>query len=83
VTLSEITKTHGSAIAAQRREQHPELPAAAGHERCEPPPLETNGPAGEAITELLPLGRGRRAPIGAEHEAADAGQIEILRAGQL
>ena len=44
----------------------------------EPPAVETNEPIREETAELWRSGRARDAPIRAEHEAADAGQIEIL-----
>ena len=57
---------------------------AAGHDEISPAGLrelaaiETNEPLREQIAELVLLRRTRDTPIGTEHKATDAGQIEIL-----
>jgi len=42
------------------------------------PTVDIDEPLREEIGKLLPLTRARDAPIGAEHKAGDAGQVEIL-----
>src|ERR1700722_1549178 len=42
------------------------------------PTVDIDEPLHEEIGKLLPLTRARDAPIGAEHKAGDAGQVEIL-----
>jgi hypothetical protein len=66
---------HNDPIGADPAAGHDEISVAG---LCEPAAVKINEPIREETGKLLLPGRAREPPIRAEHEAAHAGQIEIL-----